>query len=871
MRPLFRYRIVSETSFLYYLLGVMTNAFATKRQEQLYRAILFRLRGIGYTDELLQEDYQFNDWFDSGCPQRQINAAAFAQTPLSYDTACVGVFLSANGTDARFISSFRSLGAPLLFEIRDDHVVPWRVGKDTTTTSSQPRILPQTLDAAFRDNKTNWSPGNILRAKNIGLGLGPRQLDFIDLGLIPALEHEISRKLDYFLRHVLQVAEQVHARGTGSKPDIRELFRLVFRLLTAKILHDRRIDGFRNLGGGCDARQLLSRVSNYYRDRLPVLADVRTQQAVADLLWQQINFQNLSVEILAYIYENTLVDEATRKHLGIHSTPRSIARYIVHRLPMENIPVNERLIVEPCSGHGVFLVAALKRLRDLLPKDMNPQARHRYFVKMLHGFETDEFAVEVSKLCLMLADFPNHNGWRIQKADVFSSARFITTLKCARVVLCNPPFEDFGMDERRKYKSLQSIQKPVDILKRVLQHLPKNGLLGFVLPRQFISGKGYGEIRAELTKRFSDLEVVSLPDRVFRHSQVETSLVIGRVPEGDRSSTTVSFVEVNDRDRTQFLEQHTISRHDVGDKTVGQARNDLIVPPLNELWQRLKAHPQLRDAADVHRGVEWKQPFDERKYLSRTKRPGFERGLNSPAGKVFCFEVPPALYLSTKKEHQRGHAFDLPWNAPKVIMNAVRKSRGPWKIVAFVDEGKLLCSQSFHCLWPKRPWTTKSLAAILNGPLACAFVHAMEYARHIRVQTVRRIPLPKLTAAQVTAIDRLVDEYVKLVEHETRGRLELWGMTDDSARRCLLEIDAMVLKGYDLPPRLERDLLEFFRGERRPVPFEFGEYFPEDFEPTLPLWMYISKDFQKCTAEHLLRTIPRITDPSLIEALNEVE
>jgi hypothetical protein len=103
--------------------------------------------------------------------------------------------------------------------------------------------------------------------------------------------------------------------------------------------------------------------------------------------------------------------------------------------------------------------------------------------------------------------------------------------------------------------------------------------------------------------------------------------------------------------------------------------------------------------------------------------------------------------------------------------------------------------------------------------------------------------------------------------------LDLWQKRDDKnhTRHVLLEIDALILRGYNLPPRMERQLLDFFRGQRRPVPFEFGDYFPPDFTPTIPLGMYISADFQKCTAERLLKTIPKITDPTLLAVLKEVE
>jgi hypothetical protein len=66
-------------------------------------------------------------------------------------------------------------------------------------------------------------------------------------------------------------------------------------------------------------------------------------------------------------------------------------------------------------------------------------------------------------------------------------------------------------------------------------------------------------------------------------------------------------------------------------------------------------------------------------------------------------------------------------------------------------------------------------------------------------------------------------------------------------------------------------LLDFFRGEKRRVPFPFTEYYPETFKPHVPLWMFVSDEFAKCNSEFLLENIPRISDPELIDALAEVE
>ena len=93
----------------------------------------------------------------------------------------------------------------------------------------------------------------------------------------------------------------------------------------------------------------------------------------------------------------------------------------------------------------------------------------------------------------------------------------------------------------------------------------------------------------------------------------------------------------------------------------------------------------------------------------------------------------------------------------------------------------------------------------------------------------------------------------------------------EEAKQALLRIDALVLKGYNLPPRLERQLLDFFRGSERSVPFAFDEYFPVSFSATIPLWLYISPEYKKCNVDYFLSHLPKITDPALIKALQEVE
>lgn len=847
--------------------------FKNQKHERVFRRLVRGLQSLGYEGNLIQESYDFPDLFLPDTPIRCLPAVAFGREPPSYDTACIALVFPNHKNGIDLISECRAVGAPVALEVDDDCITQWKVSADTNRIVKWDKFHASSLSQKLKEKKDEWLPDIIVRGKNVFAKLAPRQLDFIDLGLIPALEKQVRDKLDRLLREVINTAISVHKNSTGSGPDMQRLFRLVFRLIAAKLLADRRVSPFRSVNKDSDPETVLTRVSRYYSQTEPVIEDAQTRATVAGAIWGAVSFQNLSVDALADIYENTLVDEQVRRKLGTHSTPASVARYMVSRLINEENISDIHQIIEPCSGHAIFLVAALERLRDLLPNQLPPHERHRFFVRTLRGFEQDAFALEIGKLCLMLADFPFPDGWHLVSADVFASQKFDSALRQSDIVLCNPPFEDFSEDVRQLYPNRRSVQKPAELLHRVLDELKPSGTLGFVLPRQFIDGRAYKNIRQRLADRYELIEIVSLPDRIFHISQIETSLLIGRIPSTRHTQVNLFFSHVSDADADRFLQDYAVSYRETEKKAKAAFVESARIPQLQQVWDHLAEFPKLVDIAEIHRGVEWQPPFDEAKYVSAHPKSGFAKGLRRVTDTYMAFQNIPTVYLSTRSEDQRGNAFDLPWEKPKVIANAVRVSRGHWRLAVFPDEEGLIASQSFYGIWPSSGWTIRSISAVLNGPVANAFIFTHEGQQHNRKRILAQIPLPYLTEDQHITLDRLVEEYRGI----TNAPNDIFSNTgnslsyEDVLRRICLQIDAVILKAYNLPPRIERNLLDFFRGHQRRVPFPFTEYFPVEFKPTIPLWMYISDDYQRCRADYLVSRIPQITDPVLVDALAEVE
>ena len=202
---------------------------------------------LGYSDTLLHEDYAFSG--NSSAERKgdyslnRVDLAAFSQTLPNFRTACIGVSFSPDET-SETLTRFRPFGAPLIFSISPNanHAEYWRM----SAIAPPKRIDGVELDdilQLFNERKHQWSPDAIERAKAIGFQNGVDQLDFFDAGYLPALASELSKKLERDLNKMLGMCKkQFLAQHTEEafEAATESIFRLLFRLLAAKYLIDRR-------------------------------------------------------------------------------------------------------------------------------------------------------------------------------------------------------------------------------------------------------------------------------------------------------------------------------------------------------------------------------------------------------------------------------------------------------------------------------------------------------------------------------------------------------------------------------------------------------------------------------------------------------
>ena len=313
-----------------------------------------------------------------------------------------------------------------------------------------------------------------------------------------------------------------------------------------------------------------------------------------------------------------------------------------------------------------------------------------------------------------------------------------------------------------------------------------------------------------------------------------------------------------------------MAKHIRNGRITANAKN--ICQPLDgSVFDYLTSNPKLRDIAEVHRGIEWDISLKENRsiLISSEPRTGFKKGLDKVSKKMEPYWAQGFIYLNMDERYRRTYAHSLPWDKPKVIANRHVIGSGPWQIVAFLDSSGLVCYQNLIGIWPKTDIGIEVLSALVNSPLANAALFVRQDKRDNGIKTVEQIPTPFRKNISVETITGLVRHYTNLRLGIKKGAAEK--AANHQCIQTLMEIDGLILKAYDLPPRHERKLLDFFRGYPRPVPFGFPDYYPEGLAPYIPLHKYLELDLKQASAGELLKRITPFDSEDMHEFVMDIE
>jgi type I restriction-modification system DNA methylase subunit len=736
----------------------------------------------------------------------------------------------------------------------------------TTRTELRESVSVPHLDNFFEKHRLEFAPDAIHRAKTLARFDKSWQLEFVDLGLMPLVEGEAGRKLEGLVERAV-----VGTKNRLSWKDITQsqgewLLKSNFWLLAAKILKDKEVPSFLKLDLE-DLDTVFKRVAVHYGAAAQVQAGSKQQAEAlrqsAREIAQCSHLGLVSTEALAYLYENALITKETRKALGTHSTPAFLVDYILGKLRpwIEEIPRDRRYVFEPACGHAAFLLAAMRLLGELLPESISaPSKRHQYLRERLRGCDYDSFALEIARLSLTLADVPNPNGWHLERADMFQGDLLFREARQAMIVLANPPFENFRFDGKPPSvatdSKVQHVNKAAEMLWRILTKMKPGAVFGFVLPQGLLHSDDAASLREFIAKNFELAEICLLPDKdIFAVSEVESVILIGRRLESPQvNGHPGDYRRVRDPDVERFKRAYEATTQFKIKLERFSAKNNwnFFVPDLEEVWDFCRARPKFETIADIGQGLMHRSRSDPafpKGALTESdrKRPGFAKGFARLRDTLLTCDLPDMFWLNLGSTVIRRPLHGTTIGIAQVLLNYARVSRGPWRLKAFIDRKGHPFTSNFLAARPREKiWPLEAIWAVCNSPFANAFSYAFSMKRHVLAGLMREMPVPSVESKDLKALVKLVRAYFRAAHQPIRPSAQADSL--ESLRVLHWRIDAEVLRLYNLPARLERQVLDLFCGsERRGVPFRQTEYLPKTFpEPvTLRQLLAITVDWDQ--------------------------
>lgn len=170
------------------------------------------------------------------------------------------------------------------------------------------------------------------------------------------------------------------------------------------------------------------------------------------------------------------LDKEFKKKNGIYYTPIELVELMYDELNINR----ESLILDPCSGMGSFIAGALKR-----------------GYSNIYGVDNDLSTVNVAKKSLK---FDN-----IFHFDTINNAG-IDTLEMLKIekpqlIIGNPPYSPHGSFFGNLF---------VGSLIRSMDMIAKNGLISYIIPKNFLHVSTYEELRKTILKKYSIESIIDI-------------------------------------------------------------------------------------------------------------------------------------------------------------------------------------------------------------------------------------------------------------------------------------------------------------------------------------------------------------------------
>ena len=397
-----------------------------------------------------------------------------------------------------------------------------------------------------------------------------------------------------------------------------------------------------------------------------------------------------------------------------------MSQEIAAHIPFENIPVDNRFVLDGTCGSGSLLLSACKRLEDLISLEKADFDRHEYLTNMIQGYDVDKFASEVAKLSLLLYSLPYGNKWNIKTGNLL---RMNTSeIRTPYVILGNPPYREIRGDSER-------IQKAAAFVDKYLGLIHDGGYIGIVLPESFMQNDSCSMQRERLLNELDILELWMLPGQIFENN-CSTMVLIAQKKQVDKENITKIKMLAK---ILQKIVENTKTINDITENGTGIMAPSYILSKQNhDGWV-----PYIANAKNFRRYV-ISPEMDSVQFLNYAMAEEEEKRIQGNYGGFRLRRDFEYIYSSERKV-------------------LVKMSSTPGEIEcisAFVDESRRYPSHSFFCLISNdEKISDYVICALINSKLINAYMRRECVKRTLTTKAVRSIPVPEFTDDQIKEIE----------------------------------------------------------------------------------------------------------------------
>lgn len=468
--------------------------------------------------------------------------------------------------------------------------------------------------------------------------------------------------------------------------------------------------------------------------------DAKTVGTAMSELSGNVDYSAIDARSVNSIYEHLFMTAELRKELGTFYTDPLFASRILEHLPVEEIPPDERCVVDPACGSGNLLLAAQERLEVLAPSGWSAQVTHDWLKTHVFGADVDPIATEIAKLSLLVSALPLGNTWRVEQRDFLADPP--TIAPPPTLLVTNPPWHN--PKGRRKEKASEFLRGAVNLLS-------EGGFLACIMPVAWLTGKQHRGSRDELRATCEVFEVWRLPRDMFPDARMGSAVVFARKSRQPmRTWASYRWVTAGLEHRRQFTE---LGRPSFSAVVPAQSGKSLTWGPVDDVLHRHPASGFVGDVADVSGGIVQRgTPALGRP--SKSRIPVLLRGAKCPiyrpldpasVGWVDSIEN----FVATEDQVQSL------LTAPKILVQADRNPDTTWRVRPILDDVGVVPVGAWQAVVAKSEQEMFALFALLaSSPVSC-WVHSHAAAKRITTDLIGEIPLPRKWSSEVPSLARL--------------------------------------------------------------------------------------------------------------------